>query len=120
MNLLRLTEPELVLDEKIAYTAQHLLSVVLRDSARGNDHVADILRVGHDVPIGIDIIVVAIVSLHSDNRQALRQVDVDTPCLGLITLCRLYKRILEQRFLYLASVSSILRPCTWSMGSPKG
>lgn len=107
VKLLGLTEPERMLDEEIAYAAEHFLCIALGDGTSGNNQVADILRVGHDIAVGVDIIVVSIVSLDTDDGQPLRQIDIHTASMGLIALGRLDKGVLEQGFLNLPTIDLV-------------
>ena len=83
---------------------QHFLSILALDVACGNDQIAGKIGIGHDVALFVNIIVLAIVGLHADNRQALGDGDVNATGLRLVTLGGLDERILDERLFHLAHI----------------
>lgn len=79
------------------------------DVARGDNHIAGVFGVGHNLIMVIYIIVFIIDALDSYDRHALSEVDINETVLSLVAFGRFDERTLYQSFLYMASTNLVQR-----------
>ena len=99
VKLLNLTTPEGCIQQVAADVFQHLLGVFLLNGSCGYHQIAGKMCVRHDVTMLVNIVIITIVRLDTNDGQALVNRDIDMTGLCLVTLDILDERILLQLLL---------------------
>ena len=106
VHLLYLVAPQLVFRHVAAHGGHVVAGVPFGDVARGDGQVGDVTRRGHDAVAVVDIVILAVLALHTHHGSALCYTDVDGGVLCLIALGIAHKRVLLQRILDGAGVDA--------------
>ena len=98
--LFYLIVPKGVVAQEVAQSHQLLLCKGARYAARGHHQVGRVALRVHDVSVFVDIVIIAIVGHHAQQRQALLYEHIQHPARRLVALHRVNKGVAAECLLY--------------------